>query len=323
MNTAKSLFLLAGLVLGSMLAYGYISQRSSRVTPATTTSAPGSPGTKLRITTSFYPLYYFTQAIIGDHAEVYNLTPTGVEPHDYEPTPQDIVRLQDSQIVIVNGEIEPWIGDLKNELIAKKIALVQTSEGLISQQITDEDGRVVKDPHIWLSPRIAQRIVERIEAIVSEKDPTHAADYHLRAESLRQQLVQLDMQFMQGLQACQQSRFITSHLAFGYLAADYGLTQVGIAGLSPDAEPSPRELADIVNFAKANQIKYIFFETLVNPRLATTLAREVGAQTLVLNPLEGLTDQDMAQGKDYFTEMQQNLSNLRLALACPALNLTK
>ncbi len=288
-----------------------------------TEEVPSPMTAKMRIATSFYPLYYFTKTIVGDDAAVYNLTPAGAEPHDYEPTPQDIVRLHNSRIVIVNGVVEPWVGKVRDELIAKDVVLIQASDGLMSHQMTDENNHAVSDPHIWLSPRVAQQVIERIERAVVAADPAHAGGYHLRAESLKQRLVELDTQFKQGLQGCKQNQFITAHSAFGYLAAEYGLTQIGIAGLSPEAEPSPQALGEITRFAKQYEIKYIFFESLINPRLANTLAQEVGAQTLVLNPLEGLTPEEVSKGKDYFTEMQSNLTNLRLALACPTQPPTK
>ncbi len=269
-----------------------------------------------RITTSFYPLYFFTQQIVGDQAQVYNITPAGAEPHDYEPSPQDVARLQDSQLVIVSGGVEPWLEKVKPDLVDKRIPLATVGESLFKRTYSDEDNHVVPDPHIWLSPVLAQQLVEQITKAITAADPAHAEIYAQRALMLKVKLQQLDTDFRRGLQACEQKSFVTSHTAFGYLAAEYQLEEVGITGLSPDAEPSPRQLAQITDFAKAHQIKYIFFESLVNPELSQTLAQEVGAQTLVLNPLEGLTEQDIERGKDYFSEMQQNLANLRLALTC-------
>lgn len=300
-------FFLIGTLCTGILVYAW--QRRSAPTTSNTSA-------RLKITTSFYPLFFFTKEIAREYADVTNLTPAGAEPHEYEPTPQDIVHLEESQLVIVNGDVEPWLVKVKEELAAKHITLVTTSEGLLSREVTEEDNHIVKDPHIWLSPRLAKQIVERVRDALSKQDPKHATDYEVRADGLLRQLEDLDAQFARGLQSCAQKRFVTSHSAFGYLAADYGLTQIGIAGLSPEAEPSPQALATIADFAKTHEIKYIFFETLVNPKLSNTLAREIGAQTLVLNPLEGLTDEEVARGKTYVSEMQQNLANLRLALAC-------
>ncbi len=277
------------------------------------TSPLGSLSTKLRITTSFYPLYFFTQAIARDDATVVNLMPAGAEPHDYEPTPQAIMELERSQMIVVNGELEPWFTRLRTELAANGRVLVTTGNDLSSKQSVDEG------LHGWLSPRLAPLIVERIYVAMARMDPNHAAQYRSHTDQLLEQLTDLDLEFKRGLQGCQQHSFITAHSAFGSWAAAYGLTQIGIAGLSPADEPSPQALAKLTDFARTQQIKYIFFEALVNPKFSDTLARELGVQTLVLNPLEGLTAAELAAGKTYFTEMRQNLVNLRLALSCPPL----
>lgn len=316
MFSRKRTYLVGALLVGAIAVGAMYTASNRAIAPSTQTS------TKMRITASFYPLYFFTKEIAGDDADVQNLTPAGAEPHEYEPTPQEIIRLEESQIVIVNGAMEPWLGKIKQSLSDKGIVLVTTGEGLFSRQEKNGDSHAVQDVHVWLSPRIAKHIVERIRDALSNKDPQHATRYHARTEDLIRRLTELDAQFTQGLRGCTQTSFITSHAAFGYLADEYGLTQIGIAGLSPEAEPSPQALGEIADVAKTHKIKYIFFETLVDPRLANTLAEEVGAQTLVLNPLEGMSDQDIAKGKTYFTEMQQNLAHLRLALTCPVLTQT-
>jgi zinc transport system substrate-binding protein len=159
-------------------------------------------------------------------------------------------------------------------------------------------------------------MVDRISAAVIALDPANERRAQERTDRLKMRLDELDREFQNGLTACRQKNFVTAHTAFGYLASAYGLTQIGISGLSPEAEPTPQELAEVARFAQANNVKYIFFETLTSPRLAETIAREVGAATLVLNPLEGLADEEEKAGKNYFTEMRQNLYNLKIALQC-------
>ncbi len=261
--------------------------------------------TKMQVTTSFYPLYFFTKDIAGGDADVKNLTSAGAEPHEYEPTPMDVARLEESQIVVVNGLVEPWVKGMRQEFAQRQIALVTT------------DDEAARDPHTWLSPKRAQKMVEVIRDALSQKDPAHANGYRDRAEKLTQRLVDLDAEFARGLQGCAKQQFITAHEAFGYVAADYGLTQIGIAGLSPEVEPSSQALGAIATMAKQQGVAYIFVEPLTSTKFADTLAREVGAKTLTLNPLEGLTDAEIKSGKTYFTEMQQNLAHLRLALTCP------
>ena len=147
-------------------------------------------------------------------------------------------------------------------------------------------------------------------------DPQNMAYYTDRSSQLKLKLDELDMMYKQGLSSCQRRDIVTAHVAFGYLAEAYGLNQIAIAGLSPDEEPSPAKLAEVAQFVKVRQIKYIFFESLVSPKLAETIASETGTKTLVLNPLEGLTPEDLASGKNYLTVMKDNLANLKVALEC-------
>ena len=271
---------------------------------------------KPQVVTSFYPLYFFTKEIAGAYVDVYNITPAGAEPHDYEPTPNDVVKLETSNLVVVNGNLEPWIDKISEELSIKRIPVIRVGANLVSQDFINEKGAQVKDPHIWLSPPLAKKIVQIIANNLITIDQVNKTYYRVNASELERALDKLDTQFKEGLAHCQQKDFVTSHAAFGYLATQYGIRQIGIAGLSPDAEPSAKELADVTSFVKKNNIKYIFFETLASPKLSQTIAAETGAQTLVLNPLEGLTPREIAQGKNYFTEMTQNLANLRIALQC-------
>ena len=301
------------LVAAVLLGYGV--WRWSN-TAGVSSQPPEVQEKKIHIVTSFYPLYFFTKAIVGGNIDVYNLTPAGAEPHDYEPTPKDVVRLETSNLIIVNGAFEPWADNIKENIADRQIQFLAVGAALFSKNYLDEAGASMIDPHVWLSPRLATQIVEKILVAVMQIDPAHAEEYRLRAATLQVRLSSLDQEYRQGLARCHRQDFVTSHNAFGYLAAEYGLNQIGIAGLSPDAEPSPRELVSITTFAKIHDIRYIFFESLVSPKLAETIANEIGAKTLVLNPLEGLTDEDIASGQEYFSVMQKNLVSLRLVLEC-------
>jgi len=272
---------------------------------------------KIHVSASFYPLYFFSQQIGGDKADVVNITPAGAEPHDYEPTAQDIAKIENSKLLVLNGGgLETWGDDIKQNLESKNTVIVTTGEGLTNQQVVEEEENMT-DPHIWLSPQLSKEIVDRITNGFVQIDPANKSYYQLHADTLKAKLDNLDKEYKQGMASCTQKNIITSHAAFGYLATAYGLNQVPITGLSSDAEPSPQQLADVVRFAKTNNVKYIFFESLVSPKLSNTIATEVGAKTLVLNPIEGLTNEEISQGKSYFTEMQQNLVNLKIALECP------
>jgi zinc transport system substrate-binding protein len=262
---------------------------------------------KISIVTSFYPLYFFTSQIATGAAEIYNLTPNGVEPHDYELTPKDMAKIYDSELLIINGSgVEPWAQKTELNLKDRPNKILTVGDNLI----------VNGDPHIWLSPKLAQMEVQKITAALIAIDRTNTQLYQNNSQTLQKKLENLDQQYQTELSRCTKKNIITSHDAFGYLANDYHLNQISIAGLSPEVEPSAQRLAEIADYAKKNQVQYIFFESLVSPKLAQTIAREIGAKTLVLNPIEGLNDEEITSGQDYFTKMQQNLTNLKVALTC-------
>jgi zinc transport system substrate-binding protein len=269
--------------------------------------------TRLQLATSFYPLWFFTKEIAGPDIQVTNLTPAGAEPHDYELTSQDIIQIQNSKLLIILGNLEPWAGKIK---LDQMVPILEVGSQLQTHKYADEEDQSAIDPHIWLSPVLAQKLVDRITDKLVALDQPDKANFIQNSQVLKDKLRKLDASFRTGLKNCRQDKIITSHAAFGYLASEYGLTQLPITGLSPDAEPTLKELTTLASLARQKRIKYIFFESLVSPKLAQTLANEIGARTLVLNPLEGLTSDEIASGKNYITEMEQNLINLRLALGC-------
>ena len=278
---------------------------------------PSPSSSKIHVVTSFYPLYFFAQAIGGDRADVVNITPAGAEPHDYEPSAQDAALMENSRLLILNGGgLEPWGDDIKQNLDSERTLIITAGEGLATQKLVEE-GQEIIDPHVWLSPPLAAQMVDKITAGFIKIDPASGAYYQAQADTLKTRLSDLDNEYRRGLSNCANHDIITSHAAFGYLAAAYGLNQVPLAGLSPDIEPSSQQLAAIADWAKKNNIKYIFFESLASPKLAETLATEVGAKTLVLNPLEGLSADELAAGQNYFSVMENNLANLKIALVCP------
>jgi len=274
---------------------------------------------RIGIAASFYPLAEFARQVGGDRVEVSNLTPPGAEPHDFEPSPQDIVRIRQSQVFIYTGAgFEPWAEKVASDL--KDTTVINASQGIellpaLPEQSSQTPGDHQSDPHYYLDPVSDQTIVQTIADGLSRIDPVNQAYYQENASRYEARLAALDSSFRTGLANCQRQEIITSHAAFAYLARRYGLTQVPIAGLS-DEDPSPARLAEIAGIARDGDIRYIFFEKLVSPRLSETIAAEVGAQTLVLNPAEGLTSDEQDAGKDFISLMQDNLSNLRLALEC-------
>jgi zinc transport system substrate-binding protein len=279
-----------------------------------TSPAPNTTST-IAVAASFYPLWYFATEIGGPNANVYDVTPAGAEPHDYEPTADAMARIESSRLLIVNGSLEAWADRARVTLDPSRTQIVVAGGGLTTNHIV-ENGAERVDPHVWLAPPLAKKMVAKIKAGFVSVDPAHAAEYAANAANLDARLDALDTLYRTTLAHCDSTDIVTSHAAFGYLAAAYGLTQVPIAGLSPDAEPSPAQLASIVTFARDHHVSVIFFESLASPKLADTIANEVGARTMVLDPLEGLTAAEISAGKDYFTVMQQNLANLSAALIC-------
>ena len=270
---------------------------------------------KLQVETSIYPLYYFTTQIAGDKAEVTNITPAGAEPHDYDPSAGDIAKIEKGNLFILNGVIEAWGDKIKANLQGTNVQVVTAGQGLFTQHVMEE-GQNQIDPHVWLDPVLAKQEAHAIAEGLIKIDPANTQYYMENEKALDSKLDALDAAYKTGLAGCQENNIITSHAAFGYLASRYGLTQVTVTGLSPDAEPSAQQLANVVAFAKSHHITYIFFEKLISPKLSETVATEIGAKTLVLDPIEGVSDADMKAGKNYYTIMLDNLKNLQTALLC-------
>jgi len=170
------------------------------------------------------------------------------------------------------------------------------------------------DPHVWLDPTLAQQQVRNIQGALEKADPERKDNYRANADAYIAKLQELDRKFKDELDGAKRKEFVTQHAAFGYLAKAYGLTQIPISGLSPEQEPSPEQMAKVVELAKEHGVTTIFFETLVDPKVAQAIAEEIGAATDVLNPLEGLTEEDIAAGLDYLGIMSNNLAALAKSL---------
>jgi zinc transport system substrate-binding protein len=255
-----------------------------------------SSGGRTTVVASFYPLAYAAQRVGGDTVEVENLTPSGSEPHDLELTPRAVAEIQQADVVLYLGHgFQPAVSDALDGANGRAIDLLQ---GLPLR---------AADPHVWLDPVLYSRIVRRIGTVLGRPARTVAPITQLRA---------LDHEFRAGLANCARREIVTSHAAFGYLAHRYGLRQVAITGVTPESEPSARQLAGVVKTVRRTHATTIFFETLVSPRLAETVAREVGARTAVLDPIEGLTPAEQSRGDTYLTLMRRNLAALRKALSC-------
>lgn len=260
----------------------------------------------VRVVASFYPLAEAAARVGGDRVAVTNLTPPGAEPHDLEPTSKDIDRIEGAAVVLyLGGGFQPGIEEA-----------APRSRGEAVEVLSADLGQRGADPHVWLDPSLMIRIAEKVQAALIQADPAGTATYEANAAVYTAALAMLDADFRQGLAACDRKTIVTSHDAFGYLARRYGLTQDALAGLDPEAEPDPRRLSELAAKVRAEGITTIFYETLVSPKVAQTLARETGVKTAVLNPIEGLDEDEQAAGQDYASVMRANLTALRTALGC-------
>jgi len=254
----------------------------------------GGSGGKNSVVAAFYPLAYAAERIGRPGLHVENLTPPGAEPHDLELTPREVGRIVNASVVLyLSHGFQPAVSKAVEQARGRKVDVLA---GLPLHG---------NDPHVWLDPLLFARIGTKIGAALRRPSSGFVADMR-----------KLDQAYRGGLRDCKRREIVTSHAAFGYLAARYRLEQVAITGLAPEAEPSPQQLAHVVEVVRRTHATTVFFETLVSPRLAETVAREVGARTAVLDPIEGLTPDEQKRGDDYLTLMRRNLVALRKALAC-------
>jgi zinc transport system substrate-binding protein len=264
----------------------------------------GADGGKNSVVAAFYPLAFAAQTM-SPSARVENLTPPGAEPHDLELTPQAVARIERAAVVLyLSHGFQPAVSDAVKSAGGRKVDILQ---GLPLHSASGQEAGLSADPHVWLDPVFFQQIAHRIAVALPR--PVHTAP-------LIAELRALDRDYRKGLAHCERRDIVTSHAAFGYLAQRYGLHQVPITGLAPESEPTPKQLAHVIKLVRQTHATTVFFERLVSPRLADTVAREVGATTAVLDPIEGLTPSEQRAGKSYLTLMRENLAALRKALAC-------
>lgn len=303
---------------------------------------------KLKVYTSFYVMNDFAEKIGGDKISITNLVPAGTEPHDWEPTAKDIVDLQQADVFIYNGAgMETYIGKILASIENDKLVVIEASKGIALQKIEENDTEDINiqkedkdeeeshdedlyqeeihsaegnehyhdiDPHVWLNPLLAKVEMKNIADGLTKADKENAEFYKNNYESYAAELDKLDMEFREELKGFENRSIVVTHKAYGYLCEEYSLNQISIEGLNADAEPTPLKMAEITRFAKDKNIKVIFIESLVSPKLADTIAREIGAKTMILNPLGGLKQEEIEAGKDYFSIMRENLQAIKTAL---------
>lgn len=282
------------------------------------TSSGADDGT-VDVLASFYPLQFVAEQVGGDRVSVDTLTPPGAEPHDVELSPAQVSRIDGADLVVYLSGFQAAVDDAVAQTSPAHVVDAATEATLRPDEHEDETAEEHDehehgdlDPHFWLDPSRMPSVVEDVAATLTEIDPDGADTFAANAAALTQRFEELDAAYTAGLAQCDSRTFVTSHEAFGYLADRYDLHQVGISGIDPEAEPSPARLAEVSTIVRDEGVTTIFFETLVSPKVAETLADDLGVDTAVLDPIEGLADPDA----DYFSIAEANLDALRMALSC-------
>jgi zinc transport system substrate-binding protein len=294
-------------------------------------AATGIGGKRLQVITTLFPVYDFTREVAGDKAVVVMLLPPGVEPHSFEPKPEDIFRVSKADIFIYTDRyMEPWAADLAKGAGNPDLLVVDAGKGARFLPALEADGHDGEeghghhhdhgegmDPHIWLDFTNAQKMVDNIGEGLATKDPANRKYYLERAAACKGRLAALDKRFRDELQGCATRMFLHGgHYAFGYLAARYGLNYKAAYGVSANAEPTPKKIAELITLMRANGLKYVFHEELIAPTMADAIARESGATLLKLHGAHNVAREELEAGATFFSLMEKNLENLKVGLQC-------
>ncbi|MPZ05237.1 MAG: ABC transporter substrate-binding protein [Nitrososphaeraceae archaeon] len=263
---------------------------------------------KINVVASFFPIYEFAKQVGGDRVNIMTLIPAGVEPHDYEPTIQQLQEAENADVVFFNGLgfEDSWIGRINNDNLVDTSALLNLSQG-----------SKIRNPHVWLDPVLAKAQVQQVENALIEIDPNIKLYYQNNVMNFTAELDALDSEIRIVLQACNKKDFIAFHDAFGYFANRYGLIQHSVQGISPEGEVLPQRIEQTIRLADDLGLNVIYAEELVDPRFAEVIAQEIpNGKVLVLSPLEGIEKEEMDTGIGYLDKMEQNISNLKVGLEC-------
>ncbi|MEG3616619.1 metal ABC transporter substrate-binding protein [Isoptericola haloaureus] len=295
----------------------------------------------VQVLASFYPLQYVAEQVGGDLVSVDNLTPPAADPHDLELAPAQVRELGEASLVVYLSGFQPAVDEgvearsPEHVVDAADVVTLEENPGTVlhmdeeghegetaeehaehAEEGEDDHDHGALDPHFWLDPTLLEPVADAVATELSAADPDNAETYAANAEALKSTLDDLDAEFATALEPCAGETLVTSHAAFGYLAERYGLTQIGIAAIDPEAEPSPARLREIGEVVEENDVQTIFTETLTSPKVAETLADDLGVATAVLDPLEGLSTEDLDAGADYVAVMDENLVTITDGLGC-------
>ncbi|MGY3766886.1 metal ABC transporter substrate-binding protein [Vagococcus vulneris] len=281
---------------------------------------------KLKIVTTFYPMYDFTQNIVGDAGDVSMLIKQGVEPHDFEPSAKDMAKIQDADVFIYNStEMETWVPDVLKGIDTSKVKVIEASKDiklLEDRESHDEELEEhergehshVYDPHVWTDPVLAKQEVETITKKLTEINNTHKSLIQKNGAEYAEKLTELEQAYQEAFKDAVNRKFVTQHQAFSYLAHQYDLVQIPISGINPDQEPTPKELKQIEDFVKKEKVSIIYTESSASSKVAATVSAATGAELKVLNPLESLSEKQQKSGDDYLSVMRKNLDMLKLSI---------
>lgn len=282
-------------------------------------SAPDAGGDAVTVAAAFYPLQFVAEQVGGDRVTVQSLTPPGAEPHDVELSPQQVAELSEADLILYIKGFQPAVDEAVEQVGGDRAVDVSAGIPLLKghehagESADGHAGESGTDPHIWLNPLNMVSITDTVSQRLAQIDASSEPQFQQNQQQLDGELEDLNEQWLQGTSSCSSRDLVVSHEAFGYLAEAYDFEQVGISGLSPEAEPSPARVAEVADFVRKNDVRTIYFETLVDPRVAQTVADETGAQTAVLDPLEGLPEGSDAT---YLSVMAQNLQTVVAGQPC-------
>lgn len=279
---------------------------------------------KLDIVTSFYPMYEFATNVAKDKADVSMLIDGGVETHDYEPSAKDMAKIQNADVFIYNSnEMETWVATVLDNIDTSKVKVIEASKGIELLEGDEDHGDEeegheghshVYDPHVWLNPLLVKEEVTTISKGLIEADQSNKDYYAKNTKDYLSELDQLDEDYHLAFDGATSRKFVTQHTAFSYLAHQYQLEQIAISGLSPDQEPTPKELKGIQDLVKEEQIDVIYTESSASEKIAKTIADATNAKLAVLNPMESVSKKARDEGASYLSIMRENLDALKLAI---------
>lgn len=292
---------------------------------ACSNESPEKENNKIQVYTTVYPLQYFTERIAGDKVAVQSIYPPGSDEHTFEPTQKDMMALADADLFFYIGlGLEGFVENAEKTLKNEHVQMIATADAITEDMLMHDEDEAHDDhdhdhgdmdPHVWISPVLSDALAYSIKESLIKISPENKETFEANFEALRDDLLLLDRQFIEMTSEAPKKTFFVSHAAFGYLAETYGLEQIAVAGLNSQSEPSQKELAKLVEYAKAENIQYVLFEQNVSSKLTDIIRKEIGAESLTLHNLGVLTTEDVKNGEDYFSLMEANLKTLEKALS--------